>query len=42
MIYQLNQLIKSIAYIDSQNFQSCVGFFILKLWADSGLLNFIK
>ena len=32
MIYQINQLLKSIAYIDSQNFQSYVGFFILKLW----------
>ena len=29
MIYQINQLLTSIAYIDSQNFQIYVGFFIL-------------
>ena len=34
MIYQINQLLKSVAYIASQNFQSYVGFFILKLWDD--------
>ena len=34
MICQINQLLKSIAYINRQNFQSYVGFFILKLWDD--------